>query len=175
MLKIVGWFLAVNLGLKLTAAMAQGIPATDNELYAGYCLGVSAGISKDPSLWQFGEHNQTIADELKRRKQRFTGYLVSRGVLTSPNRAEAQLGVLTAERQGEEDETDCSKEGEHCYSDFPAPKLDPNKPLSPSSRQNYLDQSNKRTKNIAICSAKAASATSCRRVQRCGQPGNLPF
>ena len=33
--------LAVAVGARIASATAQGLPATDNELYAGYCLGVS--------------------------------------------------------------------------------------------------------------------------------------
>jgi hypothetical protein len=88
-------------------ANAQGSLATDNEIYAGYCLGV---IAAQPAMMEKIDPNwRADADpgamrqgnqQIESHRRHFVGYLMSRGIYTSPNRGDVLLGVMIAQRRG---------------------------------------------------------------------------
>lgn len=123
-----GSFLVLMMCLPITLAGAQGIPATDNELYAGYCLGAEETfLASWPRLFQLimqhpvtesdptsrdidqknKENYQRGEEKLQKQQQRFASYLLSRGILTSTGRTDAFIGVLTVRRRGELEQNDC--------------------------------------------------------------------
>jgi hypothetical protein len=91
-------------------ALAQGA-ATDNELYAAYCIGVMnssiedmGGPSSNPQIEQM---RQTTIAPLVQSRQRFQSYLISSGVITDYRRADAILGLATATQRGQADQQQC--------------------------------------------------------------------
>src|SRR3954453_1850643 len=98
---------------QMTLAMGQGAPATDNELYAGYCLGVSEtqpallallalprpltppGTENTPSNRELAqrlkESDRLIKQFYQQQQQRLASYLMSRGVLLPEERVGAFL------------------------------------------------------------------------------------
>ncbi len=98
-------------------AFAQGTAgATDNELYAAYCIGVlddqiqglrstfptASGQKPIPELEQALQRQ--LAPVMQSR-QRFAGYLASTGALTDP--ARDVWGLMVAQKHGREDYDQC--------------------------------------------------------------------
>jgi hypothetical protein len=163
--------LALAVGAKIASAAAQGLPATDNELYAGYCLGVSETI---PSSLQNSPLPAEAEQELQRRRQRFASYLVSRGVLLSMERTDAFLGVLAAIGRGRADARDCFDQTDRC-SAAPQPQLDMTKPLTEDTKRQFLEAWARRDRGIQACVARSLESSVCVHVVRCAKPDDLPF
>ena len=139
---------------QISPATAQGGPATDNELYAGYCLGATQA---EPTVMQklFGSpQNATQAEmmnqvirESQRLRQRFAGYLLARGIIISPNRNDAFFGIVLAQPRGEADAMECGKQIQRCI---------PNR-------------------NPDACIEQPEVKAVCGQVGRCKGPDTLPY
>jgi len=121
------------LGCCLTAAAnAQPLPdvATDEELYAAYCLGVtithqeqpaitsqlkSLGIEPDPRV---AEGEQQTKEILDRHISRFRGYLAARGLLSGSRSISAMSGARLARERGQADARRCFARIDGCVKKF---------------------------------------------------------
>jgi hypothetical protein len=174
--------LTVALGAAPAAAQ-QGPGASDNELFAGYCIGVmdgsAAGLRRfsdiyDPAVQAAEQQN---LQGLQRARQRYLGYLTATGVLFS-GRSEALLGIQLAQRRGGADAEQCWAEGESaaskCTSRDPPPTLDFSKQHTPEETEQFRAQAEAQRHRIDQCAA-ANEPEPCKRLGRCQSPDALPF
>ena len=125
-------------------AMAQA--ATDNELYAGYCIGVLKMLRQDSPVVQ-----QTT--------RRFSTYLLSTGAVANPARSQATIGVGMAMDRGRADQNQCTAITSNCSDTWFGRQ---GTPLPKATRvpqfQAYVNQN-----------------PVCIRAIRCMEPEGLPF
>jgi len=92
-------------------AIAKGSGASDNELYAAYCIGFIQSAeamphgkpSPDPKVEEDSKEMQVANQRLLGR---LYGYLAATGILTDPARKEAMLGIRDATNRGVADHGD---------------------------------------------------------------------
>jgi hypothetical protein len=130
---------------------AQSSAATDNELYAAFCLGVLSSVS--PSA--------AGAERRAAQISRFSGYLGATGILLDPSRDNAIGGVSAAETRGRVDEGQCTITMMACVKTIPAPR----RALTPAEEEALSTRMN----------ACAGQDTACTRAIRCLEPDALPF
>ena len=150
-------------------AHAQTSGATDNELYAGYCMGVARGAEQTGASNQQSVRDRRQDQSMRTlgavmRQQmigRFSGYLLGTGVLTDPLRTDAAIGVMVGMNSGQSDEQQCTATMAACYYSIYGP---PGAPLPKDSRA--------AAENLGACNTRDAA---CIRVVRCLRTDNLPF
>ncbi len=141
-------------------AGAQGVGATDNELYAAYCIGVIRNAeaqpgqpASDPKLEEkLRAGGAAMRQQLLRR---FSGYLAATGIMIDPARSDALIGLYAAMTRGAADNQQATATSSAC--------------------QKSLDgESNNRAwaNKYAACEYNDPAFN---RVVRCVQPDSLPF
>jgi hypothetical protein len=154
--------------------LAQNIGATDNELYAAYCVGVlhlaqtnnSQPLQSDPGVpadvqQRIQRMRVENADKLVSEVSRFSSYLMASGALS---RSGAALGLSGATNQGRSDLEHCSKTEQQCSASIWGGPGSPYVPLRPHGDD--------RLTRMLACTDQDQS---CSRSVRCFGPDNLPF
>lgn len=159
-------------------AWGQSTGATDNELFAAYCMGdLDEQINNLKRLATPDDFSQNqlkgFLVPLLDRRQRFLSYLISTGVMGSSERSFALPGAMLAMQRGHIDEQQCMATMINCN---PAAECEvvnhdmKNDPLwlrGPSPAQNKC-----MGEHLAACKAQQPG---CSRLSRCDAPDNLPF
>jgi hypothetical protein len=159
--------LGVAIGCYLTVvANAQPLPdvATDQELYAAYCLGVTLAQEEMPALtsqlkalgieperW-IAEGERETKEILDRHIFRFRGYLAARGLLSGSRSVSAMTGSRLAKERGQADAWRCNAKIESCVKKY----------SSQTHAQKYIND----------CRDEE---NACRAITRCSQDDRLPF
>lgn len=112
-------FVPILLGaaLSLVIDVAAAEIASDNELYAAYCVGVVQDAQKHwrKELLETEDENhykqilQETLKDLDQRLSRFQTYLTARGFRTGVRGQEATTGFLLAVKRGQSDAQQCSQ------------------------------------------------------------------
>jgi len=148
--------LAIVLLLAATVS-ASAQSATDNELFAGYCVGASDREQEFEAykrLPELREVHREMMDRMEREKERFRTYLVARG-FGSRMELQAYNAVLTAVQRGLADRKVCAAQEAMC--------------ARVCDRPTTIEE-------MLSCSAKCrANERACVSVDRCSQPNSLPF
>jgi hypothetical protein len=133
--------------------------ATDQELFAGYCFGVTQATAtsfsknKLSDLPELDEIEKSTKETLAREVSKFQGYLAARGILTGARSASVVSGVLMAKNRGLNDAARCFAQIDTCVA-----KCTSNKPYVQKCVTDCRDEEN-----------------ACRSMARCGQEDRLPF
>lgn len=157
-----------------TPAQAQS-GATDNELYAAYCIGVmderigTGAPSADPQKEQY---ERSVTAPWVQLRQRFQTYLLSTGAIADPQRVDAALGLTAAARRGHTDmqqclaalTTKCNRDACGYHYSTPSDPLGLRGP-SPTQSKCIFEY-------LKTCQAQQPS---CVRESRCDGPDTLPF
>lgn len=138
-------FMLGTLLLITDCASAQAQALTDDELYAAYCGGVTRELDQGNAAVQ-------------RASKRFSAYLMATGVLTNPQRSNANLGAAMAIAHGRTEARQCSAAIVACSDKILG------KEGTPLPRDD-------RSSQLVAC----MDATPCARTSRCLQPDSLPF
>ena len=190
-LRVNGRFLAagmVALSQSLSSSHAQGLfggaPATDNELFAGYCVAVEESsaawiASKQaqdqtpvpgvpPSDWQ------PASRFTQQQRERYAAYLAARGLLPPVNRLDAFMGIRKAQARGQACAKQCYAEIDEC-GDGSGPNLSPNwrKPTTDAEIKQTLEAWDLWHEAQTRC--YAAPHPSCDRIGRCNELSAMPF
>jgi hypothetical protein len=111
------WLVVLSLTLgcccRITGAWAQILTdvATDQELYAAYCLGVVVAQGDSP-LSEFEDvvgHDAVVKEKerLSQERSRFQGYLAARGLLSGSRSVSSVTGARLAQERGQSDAARC--------------------------------------------------------------------
>jgi hypothetical protein len=154
-------------------ARAQPSPdvATDNELFAAYCLGMAqaflqATLHDPPAI-----SPDAFQSTLNRRITRFHSYLVARG-LTTTRSTDALIGTNLSIRRGRADWPVCGEKFKHCEACLPP---DPNDYL-PSAMPGMAEKHAKESQDChEKCMKDIKEEPICRRWVRCSEDDQLPF
>jgi hypothetical protein len=167
-------FAPILLGVALSLDLAAAEVASDNELYAAYCIGVLQHTQQEGrKLWEEYEQqhladDKPSQDELRRRRQedekdldqklsRFRSYLAVRGFPVGNRGPQAHTGIQVALQRGQSDDQHCSQFNE--------------KTCTPRCTGQGFDPD-----AIIKCADQCrAENTACRSSFRCLQADNLPF
>jgi hypothetical protein len=147
-----GWCLIV-------CANAQPLPdvATDQELFAAYCLGVIIVAGQGDDLHVEETLGQDAARQqkeyLSQKQSRFAGYLTARGLLSGSRSISATTGVRLANQRGRADQPRCSTKVKQCVDKY-------------VSKRPYVQ------KDINDCRDEEDA---CRAIARCYNDDRLPF
>jgi hypothetical protein len=151
----------VALGLCLiVGANAQPLAdvATDQELFAAYCLGAIITARGDGSFSELEtllgrDAAQQTKERYSRKRSRFLGYLTARGLLSGSRRISAMRGARLAKERGQADTVRCTAKIDACVTKY-------------GSKRPYVQ------KNIDDCRDEEDA---CRTSARCYDDDRLPF
>src|SRR5262249_18964989 len=150
-------------GLLSNSSVAQ--VATDNELFAAYCVGALSETQEptspeseryariDPSIARNLEAIRKLNDQTKQRRLRFESYLAARGFQANRN-DQAAAGVKLALQRGRNDGIQCGKSIDAC--------------ISSCNQISEIDLFGK-------CLAPCGHNDVCASTGRCHKADNLPF
>ena len=106
------WTLCTALAFSLaisSQAGAQPMPdvATDQELFAGYCLGVAIQSKAHELKTGMASLDASIARTDDEFIEQFRGYIEARGLFSYTRSTTAITGIVLARKRGEQDELNC--------------------------------------------------------------------
>lgn len=147
-------------------AWGQAASATDNELYAAYCIGVIRAAEEaphqpaaDPEVER--RLSQTGAAMRQQALQRFQSYLAATGALTDNSRANSIFGLTNAMRRGQDDAEQARRTMNGC-----------NVSVYGDGKHTPIDGHVAAMQRFLSCTAQDQSVS---REMRCLGPDNLPF
>jgi hypothetical protein len=148
-----GWCLIVGANAQPLADVA-----TDQELFAAYCLGAIIASQGDGSLSEIEtllgrDFAQQTKERYGRKRSRFLGYLTARGLLSGSRSISAMTGARLATERGRADTPRCSAKIAICVEKY-------------ASTRPYVQ------KNVDDCRDEEDA---CRTSARCYDDDRLPF
>jgi hypothetical protein len=149
-----GWCLIVGANAQPLADVA-----TDQELFAAYCLGVIIAAESDGSLSEtetlLGRDAaaQQEKEHYSRKRSQFHGYLMARGLLSGSRSTAVMRGARLANERGRADTPRCSAKVRACIEKYSFRKMDDLKLV-----ENCRDEED-----------------ACRKTARCYNDARLPF
>jgi hypothetical protein len=167
------WILAFILAGALIAR-GQPLPdiATDNELFAAYCLGMaqaSLGEPNDPRGGKYADTDAAAKENTSRAIARFRAYLIARGLTTTRSLA-ANQGVVLSVKRGRTDWPLCRERQKLCVRNCPFPDT----PITADTDMGKWEEDFDR---VMKCNKDCMDAEPvCRTAGRCFQGNDqLPF
>jgi hypothetical protein len=112
-----GWCLIVGANAQPLADVA-----TDQELFAAYCLGVIIAAQADPvndvEEYLGRDAAERHKEYLSQKRSRFLGYLTARGLLSGSRNISATTGARLANQRGRADTPRCSAKVKECVDKY---------------------------------------------------------